>query len=380
MSMAGIRDLSIIATPPPRRLSIKTFVQQRDDNTIKEAISRELLRGGQVYLLHNEVKSIEQTARELQELLPDARIAIGHGQMHERELEQVMSDFYHKRFNILVCTTIIETGIDIPSANTIIIDRADKFGLAQLHQLRGRVGRSHHQAYAYLMTPHKRSMTTDATKRLAAIEGAQELGAGFTLATHDMEIRGAGELLGEEQSGQIQTVGFSLYMDMLDRAVKSIKNGKDFDLDKPLNTDIDINLRIPALMPDDYVPDVNSRLVFYKRLASCNHKSELRDLNVEMIDRFGLLPDASKNLIRVTELKLSARKLGVTKLEASGTFIRVDFCAEPNIDPMTIIKLIQSQPNKYQMEGASRLKLAINTKGADERLNATAELLRTLAT
>lgn len=380
MSMAGIRDLSIIATPPPRRLSIKTFVQQRDDITIKEAISRELLRGGQVYLLHNEVKTIEQTARELQELLPDARIAIGHGQMHERELEQVMSDFYHKRFNILVCTTIIETGIDIPSANTIIIDRADKFGLAQLHQLRGRVGRSHHQAYAYLMTPHKRSMTTDAVKRLAAIEGAQELGAGFTLATHDMEIRGAGELLGEEQSGQIQTVGFSLYMDMLDRAVKSIKDGKDFDLDKPLNSDIDINLRIPALMPDDYVPDVNSRLVFYKRLASCNDESELRDLNVEMIDRFGLLPDASKNLIRVTELKLSARKLGITKLEASGAFIRVDFCAEPNINPMTIIKLIQNQPKSYQMEGASRLKLVIATEDADERLNATAELLRTLAT
>lgn len=380
MSMAGIRDLSIIATPPPRRLSIKTFVQQRDDITIKEAISRELLRGGQVYLLHNEVKTIEQTARELQDLLPDARIAVGHGQMHERELEQVMSDFYHKRFNILVCTTIIETGIDIPSANTIIIDRADKFGLAQLHQLRGRVGRSHHQAYAYLMTPHKRSMTTDAVKRLAAIEGAQELGAGFTLATHDMEIRGAGELLGEEQSGQIQTVGFSLYMDMLDRAVNAIKDGKDFDLDKPLNSDIDINLRIPALMPDDYVPDVNSRLVFYKRLASCNDESELRDLNVEMIDRFGLLPDASKNLIRVTELKLTARKLGITKLEASGAFIRVDFCSEPNINPMTIIKLIQSQPQQYQMEGASRLKLIVDTQDAKERLDATTELLRTLAT
>lgn len=380
MSMAGIRDLSIIATPPPRRLSIKTFVQQRDDVTIKEAISRELLRGGQVYLLHNEVKSIEQTARELQELLPDARIAIGHGQMHERELEQVMSDFYHKRFNILVCTTIIETGIDIPSANTIIIDRADKFGLAQLHQLRGRVGRSHHQAYAYLMTPHKRSMTKDAIKRLDAIASAQELGAGFTLATHDMEIRGAGELLGEEQSGQIQTVGFSLYMDMLDRAVKSIKAGKDFDPDKPLNSDIDINLRIPALMPDDYVPDVNSRLVFYKRLASCNDESELRDLNVEMIDRFGLLPDASKNLIRVTEIKMSAKKLGITKLEASAAFIRVDFCAEPNINPMTIINLIQKQPQNYQMEGGSRLKLITNTQGAEERLNATTELLRTLAT
>lgn len=379
MSMAGIRDLSIIATPPPKRLSIKTFVQQRDDATIKEAVSRELLRGGQVYLLHNDVKSIERTARELQELLPEARIAVGHGQMHERELEQVMSDFYHKRFNILVCTTIIETGIDIPSANTIIIDRADKFGLAQLHQLRGRVGRSHHQAYAYLMTPHQRTMTKDAIKRLDAIAGAQELGAGFTLATHDMEIRGAGELLGDEQSGQIQTVGFSLYMDMLDRAVKSIRDGKDFDLDKPLNTNIEINLRIPALMPDDYVPDVNSRLVFYKRLASCSDKNELRELNVEMIDRFGLLPEASKNLIRVTELKLAARQLGITKLEASAAFIRVDFCSEPNINPMTVIKLIQKQPNNYQMEGANRLKLLIDTQSADERLNATAELLQTLA-
>ena len=379
MSMAGIRDLSIIATPPPRRLSIKTFVQERDDNTIVEAISREILRGGQVYVLHNEVKSIERSARELQELLPDARIAVGHGQMHERELEQVMSDFYHKRFNVLVCTTIIETGIDIPSANTIIIERADKFGLAQLHQLRGRVGRSHHQAYAYLMTPHKRSMSVDAVKRLDAIAGAQELGAGFTLATHDMEIRGAGELLGDEQSGQIQTVGFTLYMDMLDRAVKSIKEGKDIDLDKPLAADIEINLRIPALMPDDYVPDVNSRLVFYKRLASCNDAAELKELNIEMIDRFGLLPDASKNLISVTELKFSARKLGITKLEASGSGGRIEFCSEPNINPMTIIQLIQTQPGTYQMDGGSRLKFNIPTDTAEQRLTAVADLLQLLA-
>lgn len=379
MSMSGIRDLSIIATPPARRLSIKTFVQQREDSTIKEAVSRELLRGGQVYVLHNEVKSIERTARELQELLPDARIGTGHGQMHERELEQVMSDFYHKRFNVLVCTTIIETGIDIPSANTIIIERADKFGLAQLHQLRGRVGRSHHQAYAYLMTPDARSMTADAHKRLEAISAAQELGAGFTLATHDMEIRGAGELLGDEQSGQIQTVGFTLYMDMLDRAVKSIKDGKTLDLDKPLSDGAEINLRIPALMPDDYIPDVNSRLVLYKRLAACSNERDLKDLQIEMIDRFGLLPEPAKNLIRVTELKFIAEKIGITKLEASASAGRIEFCTEPNIDPMKIIQLIQTQPNIFKMEGANNLKFNIPMSDTESRITTINDLLTQLS-
>ena len=256
-----MRDLSIIATPPAKRLSIKTFVRAKESNLIKEAILRELLRGGQVYYLHNEIKTIEATARELQELIPEARIGVGHGQMHERQLESVMSDFYHKRYNILLCTTIIETGIDVPNANTIIIDRADKFGLAQLHQLRGRVGRSHHQAYAYMLVPSEKKLTRDAEKRLDAISEASDLGAGFTLATHDLEIRGAGELLGDDQSGQIHSIGFSLYMEMLEKAVKAIQNGEQADLDKPLNRGAEVNLHIPAIIPDDYLPDVHTRLI-----------------------------------------------------------------------------------------------------------------------
>ena len=259
MSMSGMRDLSIIATPPSRRLSVKTFVRQSDDALIKEAILREILRGGQVYYLHNDVKSIEKTGRELQELVPELRIGIGHGQMGERQLEQVMSDFYHKKHNLLLCSTIIETGIDVPNANTIIIDRADKFGLAQLHQLRGRVGRSHHQAYAYLLTPDPKQLTGDAEKRLTAISEADDLGAGFTLATHDMEIRGAGELLGDDQSGQMHSIGFTLYMEMLERAVESIKSGKTPDVEHPLPDNVEVNLRVPALIPDDYLPDVQGR-------------------------------------------------------------------------------------------------------------------------
>lgn len=375
MSMAGIRDLSIIATPPARRLSVKTFVRQYDQAVIKEAILREILRGGQVYYLHNEVKTIEKTARELQELIPEARIGIGHGQMRERELERVMSDFYHKRFNILVCTTIIETGIDVPSANTIIMDRADKFGLAQLHQLRGRVGRSHHQAYAYLLTPDKRSMTADAIKRLEAIVSAEDLGAGFTLATYDMEIRGAGELLGEEQSGQIQTIGFSLYMDMLDRAVKAIRSGKQVDIENLDAQTIDVNLRIPALIPSDYLPDVHSRLVIYKRLASAASEEALRELQVEMIDRFGLLPEATKNLFRVTQLKLKAEYLGITKLEAGAKSGRLEFSAETRVEPLTIVQLVQSQPGCYRLEGANQLKFTLDMDTNEQRLQAITELL-----
>ena len=308
MAMSGMRDLSIIATPPAKRLSIKTFVRQSNEGLIKEAIQRELMRGGQVYYLHNEVRTIENTATKLQELVPQATIAIGHGQMRERELEQVMSDFYHKRANVLLCTTIIETGIDIPNANTIIMDRADKFGLAQLHQLRGRVGRSHHQAYAYLLTPHPKAMTSDAVKRLDAIADAEDLGAGFILATHDLEIRGAGELLGDEQTGNLQTIGYSLYMEMLDRAVKAIKEGKTPNLDRPLKEGTEINLHLPALIPDDYLQDVHMRLVLYKRISNAETEDQLRELQVEMIDRFGLLPEPVKNLFRVTTLKLHRRK------------------------------------------------------------------------
>ncbi len=375
MSMAGIRDLSIIATPPARRLSVKTFVRQYDEATIKEAILREILRGGQVYYLHNEVDTIEKTARDLQALIPEARVSIGHGQMRERDLERVMSDFYHKRFNIMVCTTIIETGIDIPSANTIVINRADKFGLAQLHQLRGRVGRSHHQAYAYLLTPDRRAMTDDAEKRLEAISAAEDLGAGFTLATYDMEIRGAGELLGEEQSGQIQTIGFSLYMDMLDRAVKAIRQGKQANIEQALKETIEINLRLPALIPADYLPDVHMRLVMYKRLANADSAEALRDLQVEMIDRFGLLPEQTKNLFRVTQIKLVADQLGITKLEANARGGLVEFSGDTKVDPLGIVKLVQSQPRAYKLEGANRLKFALELESSEKRLQCVNDLL-----
>ncbi|WP_339615481.1 transcription-repair coupling factor [uncultured Gilvimarinus sp.] len=378
MSMAGIRDLSIIATPPARRLSVKTFVRQHDDATIKEAVLREILRGGQVYYLHNEVKSIERTARALQELVPEARVGIGHGQMRERELEKVMSDFYHKRFNVMVCSTIIETGIDIPSANTIIIHRADKFGLAQLHQLRGRVGRSHHQAYAYLLTPERRAMTADSLKRLEAISAAEDLGAGFTLATHDMEIRGAGELLGDEQSGQIHTIGFSLYMDMLDRAVKAMRAGKEPNINQPLEDNTDVNLRVPALIPDDYLPDVHSRLVMYKRLAGATNSEALRELQVEMIDRFGLLPEPVKNLVRVTDIKLIAAELGIKKLEASATGGKLEFAADTAVDPYNIVQLVQNQPNVFRLEGANLLKFTLPMDDPEMRLEHVKDLLQML--
>lgn len=378
MSMAGIRDLSIIATPPAKRLSVKTFVRQNDDAIIKEAVLREILRGGQVYYLHNEVSTIEKTARDLQLLVPEARIVIGHGQMPERELERVMSDFYHKRFNVMVCTTIIETGIDIPSANTIVIHRADKFGLAQLHQLRGRVGRSHHQAYAYLMTPDKRSMTADAVKRLEAICAAEELGAGFTLATYDMEIRGTGELLGDEQSGQIQTIGFSLYMEMLDRAIKAIRQGKIPDPNKEFEGMVDVNLRIPALIPSDYLPDVHLRLVMYKRIANAETDEALRELQVEMIDRFGLLPEAIKNLVRVMQIKLKAQTIGITKLEANARSGRIEFSGDTRVEPLTIVKLVQAAPHLYKLEGANQLKFNLAMETADQRLQQVTDLLTKL--
>ena len=379
MAMSGIRDLSIIATPPAKRLSVKTFVRYSDTAMIKEAILRELLRGGQVYYLHNEVKSIEKTAEELRELVPEARIGIGHGQMRERELEQVMSDFYHKRFNILLCTTIIETGIDVPNANTIIIDRADKFGLAQLHQLRGRVGRSHHQAYAYLLTPHKKSMTKDAIKRLEAIESADDLGAGFTLATHDLEIRGAGELLGDDQSGQMHTVGFSLFMEMLEQAVDSIKDGKTPNMDVPLKQGSEVNLHLSALIPDAYLPDVHSRLIMYKRIANAKSSKELKELQVEMIDRFGLLPDQVKYLFRVTELKLRAETMNIVKIDAGSEIGRIEFSAQANVDPLTLVKLVQNQPQKFKLEGADKLRFSLDMEKIENRFKAVESLLTDLS-
>ncbi|OHV13068.1 transcription-repair coupling factor [Kushneria phosphatilytica] len=375
MAMSGMRDLSIIATPPARRLSVKTFVQQRNEATLKEAILRELLRGGQVYYLHNEVRTIESTAEKVRELVPDARVGIAHGQMAERALERAMSDFYHKRFNVLVCSTIIETGIDVPSANTIIIERADKFGLAQLHQLRGRVGRSHHQAYAYLLTPPPKQMTADAGKRLEAISQAEDLGAGFTLASHDLEIRGAGELLGQEQSGQIETIGYTLYMEMLDRAVKAIRNGQTPNIEAPLDAGIEISLNMAALIPEEYLRDVQQRLIMYKRISNANSEEELRELQVEMVDRFGLLPDAVRNLFRQTRLRLQAARLGVTRLEAGEQKGRIQFTEKPAIDPMTLIELIQKEPKRYRLDGSDTLRFEAEMAEPEKRFEAVEALL-----
>ncbi len=377
MAMGGIRDLSIIATPPAKRLSVKTFVREREDALVKESLLRELLRGGQVYYLFNDVKNIEKEAAYIQSLVPEARVTVAHGQMRERELESAMSDFYHQRFNVLVCTTIIETGIDIPNANTIMIDRADKFGLAQLHQLRGRVGRSHHQAYAYLMTPSSKKITPDAEKRLEAIVASQDLGAGFLLATHDLEIRGAGELLGEEQSGQIQNIGFNLYMDLLEQAVKSLKEGKVLDLNTSFHG-AEINLRIPAIIPDDYLPDVHMRLVLYKRIANASNQEALKDIQVEMIDRFGMLPDSLKNLFRQTELKLVADKLGIAKIDAGETAGKLEFNRSTAVDPLVIVQLVQKHPQRYKLEGATKLKFELSSKTADEKISEIASLLTTL--
>ena len=378
MAMSGLRDLSIIATPPAHRLAVKTFIGVYDPALIREAFQRELARGGQVYFLHNEVETIEKTARELGELFPDARLRIAHGQMPERELEQVMLDFYRQRFNVLVCTTIIESGIDVPSANTIVVNRADRFGLAQLHQLRGRVGRSHHRAYAYLVIPDRRSITADAEKRLEALASLEELGAGFTLATHDLEIRGAGELLGEEQSGQIEQIGFSLYTEMLDRAVRALKSGKVPDFDLASDHEAEVELHVPALIPDDYLPDVNARLTLYKRISSARDEEELRELQVEMIDRFGLLPDAVKNLFAITSLKLAATPLGIKKLELGANGGRVIFRPQPNIEPIRIIKMIQAQPRVYALDGQDKLRFKMPLEGTAERLRAANDLLASL--
>ena len=380
MAMAGLRDLSIIATPPANRMAVQTFVTPWDDALLREAFQRELSRGGQVYFLHNDVESIGRMQRELQELVPEARIGVAHGQMPERELEQVMLGFQKQRFNVLLCTTIIESGIDIPNANTIIMNRADKFGLAQLHQLRGRVGRSHHRSYAYLVVPDKRSITADAQRRLEAIASMDELGAGFTLATHDLEIRGAGELLGEDQSGQMAEVGFSLYTELLERAVRSIKAGHLPDVDVGQERrGADVELNVPALIPEDYLPDVHTRLTLYKRISSAPDKEDLRDLQVEMIDRFGLLPDPAKYLFATAELKLAANALGIRKLELGEHGGRIVFESKPNIDPMAVIQLIQKQPRLYAMDGPDKLRIKVPLPDAPDRFNAAKALLATLS-
>ncbi len=378
MAMNGIRDLSIIATPPARRMSIKTFVRQKDDLIIREAILREILRGGQVYYLHNDVASIENTAEKLTALVPEARVVIGHGQMRERELERVMSDFYHQRYNVLVCSTIIETGIDVPTANTIIIERADNFGLAQLHQLRGRVGRSHHQAYAYLLTPPPKLMTKDAKRRLEALESLDNLGAGFILATHDLEIRGAGELLGNEQSGQIESIGFSLYMELLDAAVKALKEGREPSLEEITHQQAEIELRVPALLPDDYLGDVNMRLSFYKRIAAAESKQELDELKVELIDRFGLLPEATKNLLQIAEMRLMVKPLKVLKIDAGAQGGFIEFSPSAKVDPEKFIKLIQQNPIVYRFDGPLKFKFVKALPENKERLEFVMDLVKTL--
>ncbi|WP_432453419.1 transcription-repair coupling factor [Agarivorans sp. QJM3NY_29] len=375
MAMSGMRDLSIIATPPAKRLAVKTFVRQYDNALIKEAISREIMRGGQVYFLHNKVETIERVAQELSESLPQARITVAHGQMRERELERIMGDFHHQRFNVLVCTTIIETGIDIASANTIIINRADNFGLAQLHQLRGRVGRSHHQAYAYLLTPPPKLLSKDARKRLEAIAQLEDLGAGFTLATHDLEIRGAGELLGDDQSGQIEAVGFTLYMEMLDRAVTALKNGQDLNWDLSQSEQCEIELRLPALLPDDYIFDVTTRLTMYKRIANCGNSAEMRELQVELIDRFGLLPEPAQNLFNVQRLKIEADHLGIKRLEAGPKGGVIEFAESTKVNAAFLVSLLQSQPAIYRMEGANKLKFAVPSDGPEQRLTLIESIL-----
>ncbi len=379
MAMSGIRDLSIIATPPARRMAVKTLISGWDKAIIREALHRELQRGGQVFFLHNEVRSIDRIAREVAELAPSGRLAVAHGQMGERELEGVMLDFYRQRTNILVCTTIIETGIDVPTANTIVINRADRFGLAQLHQLRGRVGRSHHRAYAYLLVPDQRSITADARKRLEAIASLEDLGAGFTLATHDLEIRGAGELLGAEQSGQIHEIGFSLYSDMLNRAVNALRDGREPDLDGPLHRGIDIELHLPALIPEDYLADIPSRLTLYKRIASAPGEDALRELQVEMIDRFGLLPEPVKNLFAIAALRGAAERLGLRRIDLGPGGGRIEFAEDTRADPGRLIELVQRQPARYQLEGPQVLRILARDEAAADRLAHAHTLLTQLA-
>ncbi len=379
MAFGGIREMSLITTPPADRLAVKTFVLEWNDVVIREACLREIKRGGQVFFIHNRVEDIGRIEMELQKLVPEANIRIGHGQMRERDLEQVMLDFYHRRFNVLLCTTIVESGIDVPTANTIIINRADRFGLAQLHQLRGRVGRSHHRAYAYLVAPPKTVMTPDAVKRLEAIDSLEDLGSGFTLATHDLEIRGAGELLGDTQSGQIQEIGFSLYTELLGRAVDSLKSGKEPDLDAPFDTGVDINLHVPALLPDDYVPDVHLRLMLYKRISAAENAEDLRELQVELIDRFGLLPDATRNLIRIASIKKSALALGVEKIDAADRGGYLVFAAESHIDTVALVQLVQNDSRRYRLQGSHRLQVTDEWVDIEKRFRAIENLLQHLA-
>jgi transcription-repair coupling factor (superfamily II helicase) len=377
MALEGLREFSVIATAPQRRLAIRTFVAPYSGGLVREAVLRELKRGGQVYVLHNDIDTIESTARRIAELVPEAQIRIAHGQMRERELELVMRDFYQQRFNVLLCTTIIETGIDVPSANTILIDRADRFGLAQLHQLRGRVGRSHHQAYAYLLIPDDDAVTTNARKRLEAIQSMEELGSGFYLAMHDLEIRGAGQVLGESQSGEMQAIGFSLYSSMLEHAVRSLRAGKEPDLEAPLGMTTEINLHAPALLPDAFCSDVHERLVLYKRLAHCDSEEGLERLQEEMIDRFGLPPEPVRTLVDTHRLRLLGQPLGVTRIDADGEKILLQFGPGAPVDPVRIIELVQ-QGRQYAFAGPDRIRISAKTPDAQSRALRVREVFREL--
>jgi transcription-repair coupling factor (superfamily II helicase) len=375
MTLGGLRDLSIIATPPADRLSVKTFVGEWSNRQIREAALREIRRGGQIYFVHNRVENIEAIANELRDLLPEADIRVAHGQMSERALESVMLEFYHRQFNVLVCTTIIESGIDIPTANTIIINRADRLGLAQLHQLRGRVGRSHHQAYAYLIAPPARVLSPDAAKRLEAIASLEELGSGFTLATHDLEIRGAGELLGEGQSGQIQAVGFTLYNELLARAVKELREGREPDLDDPFRHGPEIELGVAALIPEDYMPDVHMRLVHYKRIANAANDRELTELQIELIDRFGLIPPPTKMLFAITWLKLLAERLGIVKIQAGPETGSVTFGPRSSVDPAALVALVEESSGNYRLDGAFKLRFSWKLPTPEQRVERLEKLL-----
>ena len=375
MAMEGLREFSVIATPPQKRLSIKTFHTDYSEGIIREAAMREFKRGGQVYFLHNEVDTIFVMREKLERILPEARIGIAHGQLRERELEHVMRDFYQQRFNLLLCTTIIETGIDIPTANTIIMNKADKFGLAQLHQLRGRVGRSHHQAYAYLLTEPDRKITQQAQKRLDAIQLLEDLGAGFYLAMHDLEIRGAGELLGDAQSGEMQEIGFSLYSEMLAHAVKRLKQGKEPDISSPLGITTEINLHTPALLTNDYCPDVHERLVLYKRLANCTDDDELDAMQEELIDRFGLLPAQGEALLACHRLRVAAKPLGITKIGASDSAIQLQFSQQTELDPAKLVAMLQ-RDRRCRMNGPDKLRVTIQLGDINQRTDFIKALLK----
>jgi transcription-repair coupling factor (superfamily II helicase) len=378
MALGGLRDLSLITTPPAERLAIKTFVIEWHGPTLREAVLRELRRGGQIYFVHNEIRTIDKTAAEVQSLVPEASVRIGHGQMRERDLEQLMVDFYHRRFDLLMCTTIIESGIDVPTANTIVINRADHMGLAQLHQLRGRVGRSHHRAYAYLVAPPRKALAGDAAKRLEAIESMEELGAGFVLATHDLEIRGAGELLGEQQSGQMTEIGLALYLDLLEHAVKALKEGREPVLDKPLAAATEVELRLPAFLPEAFIADVHVRLGLYKRIAAAESAEALDELAAEVHDRFGALPPAAQSLIRIAKLKLTARSLGIRRLDLGPQGGSVTFEERNAIEPAAVVRLIQQAPREYRLEGPLRLRVTRAMPTEEARFEFGASLMKRL--